>query len=182
MNKENTKKTKNKPRVNNEIVGYETVRLLYKDRKDVSKNFNRIMSWHEAVELSNEYSLDLIEINDKTEPPIIYLEDFSKYMYNIKKQDKLKKHNKVIIKEIQLSANISEHDIEIKAKKALSFIAENKKVKVVLYLKGRELAHKQENKKTFYRFLEIMLNSGNVTFDNPPKDEERKCITILKKK
>lgn len=172
------------PRINGEIVGHNEVRLIYKERKDtVSENdFNKIVSWREAVKLSQETGLDLIEINPKTSPIIVKLEDYSKYLYELKKQLKQKNKNTTTLKEIQLSANISMHDLQIKANKAKEFISDGDKVKVVLSLKGRELLRREESKKTFYQFIEIMLDSGLVSFDSIPRDEEKKSIVIFKKK
>ena len=58
------------PRINDEIIGQKEVRLIYKEFKDgVSENdFNKVVSWEEAVKLSQSLGLDLIEINPKTTP------------------------------------------------------------------------------------------------------------------
>ena len=82
------------PRINHEIKGVTEVRLIYKEHKDgVSENdFNKVVPWREAIRLANEKNLDLIEINGKTNPIIVKLEDYSKYLYELKKQ--LKQKNK----------------------------------------------------------------------------------------
>lgn len=172
------------PRINREIVGHSEVRLIYKEHKDsVSENdFNKVVSWGEAVRLSQKMGLDLIEINPKTNPIIVKLEDYSKYLYELKKQLKQRNKNTSILKEIQLTANISMHDLQIKANKAKDFIEDGDKVKVVLNLKGRELSRREESKKSFYQFIEIMIDSGLVSFDSIPRDEEKKSIVIFKKK
>lgn len=172
------------PRINREIVGHSEVRLIYKEHKDrVSDNdFNKVVSWKEAVGLSQKMGLDLIEINPKTDPIIVKLEDYSKYLYDLKKQLKQKNKNTTTLKEIQLTANISMHDLQIKANKAKDFISNGDKVKVVLNLKGRELTRREESKKSFYQFIEIMVDSGLVSFDSIPRDEEKKSIVIFKKK
>lgn len=128
-----------KPRINNEIKGEPSVRLIYKEYRDkVSENdFNKVVDWEEAVKISNDFGLDLIEINSKVKPVIVKLEDYSKYLYELKKQLKQKKQKTSVLKEIQLSVNISKHDLEIKAKKAKEFLLNGDKVKVVLTIKGR---------------------------------------------
>ena len=132
--------------------------------------------------MAKDKGLDLIEINPNTNPPIIKLEDYSKYLYELKKQLKQRKKNTTTLKEIQLSANISIHDLNIKANKVKDFIENGNKVKVVLNLKGRELSRREESKKSFYQFISIMLDSGLVSFDSVPRDEEKKSIVIFKKK
>ena len=77
------------PRINDEIKGHDEVRLIYKEHRDsVSDNdFNKIVSWQDAVKISKEKELDLIEINTNASPIIVKLEDYSKYMYEQKKEE-----------------------------------------------------------------------------------------------
>ena len=49
-------------------------------------------------------------------------------------------------------------------------------------MKGRELTRRESSKKSFYQFLTIMIDSGIASFDSAPRDEEKKCYVILKKK
>lgn len=172
------------PKINKEIVGHKEVRLIYKEHKnETSENdFNKIVSWEEAIKLSQKMNLDLIQINDKTTPIIVRLENYSKYLYELKKQQKFKNKKTIALKEIQLSANISLHDLEIKANKAKEFITDGDKVKVVLTLKGRELTRREESKKSFYQFIQLMIDSGLVSFEAAPRDEDKKSIVIFKKK
>lgn len=172
------------PKINYEIKGHTEVRLIYKEHKDsVSENdFNKVVSWKEAVALANEKGLDLIEINSKANPAIIKLADYSKYLYELKKQMKQRNKKTSDLKEVQLSANISSHDLEIKAKKAKEFLSDGDKVKVVLTLKGRELSRREESKKSFYEFIQLMLDSGIASLESNPRDEDRKSYVIFKKK
>ncbi len=172
------------PRINGEIVGHSEVRLIYKEHKDSASDadFNKIVPWKEAVSLSQKMGLDLIEINSKATPIIVKLEDYSKYLYELKKQLKQRNKKTGSLKEIQISANISMHDLEIKANKAKEFLNNGDKVKLILILKGRELARREESKKTFYQFIELMLDSGIAAFDSVPRDEDKKSIVIFKKK
>lgn len=172
----------NEPRINDEIDNYKEVRLIYKKLQDENseEDFVKIVSMHEARKLSKEYSLDLIEINAKAVPPVLKLADYSKYLWNLKKQAKAKTSKPLPLKEVQLSVNISDHDIEIKAKKALEFINEGHKVKVILTIKGRELSRREYSKESFYKFLDIL--SDKVSYDTKPRDEGNKCYAIIKRK
>lgn len=181
FNKNNTLK---EPRINKEIVGHKEVRLIYKEHKDrpSENDFNKVVRWEEAVRLSIKTGLDLIEINPNITPAIVKLEDYSKYLYELKKQLKQRNKKGPDLKEVQLSANISLHDLNIKVNKAKDFITDGDKVKVVLNLKGRELSRREESKKPFYQFIAAMLDSGLVSFESAPRDEEKKSIVIFKKK
>lgn len=177
-------KTFVEPRINFEIKGHDEVRLIYKEHKDIASenDFNKVVSWKEAIRQSKEKGLDLIEINPKSNPIIVKLEDYSKYLYDLKKQMKHNKKKSAVLKEIQISVNISMHDLEIKANKAKEFLEDGDKVKVVLTMKGRELQRKEESKKSFYQFIQLMIDSGIASFDCAPRDEEKRCYVIFKKK
>ena len=49
-------------------------------------------------------------------------------------------------------------------------------------MKGRELTRREESKKSFYQFLDLMMDSGVASLDSAPHDEEKKCYVIFKKK
>ena len=169
------------PRINDEIRGYENVRLVYKKRngEHSDEDFNKITTLSDARRIAERMELDLVEINGKVNPAILRICDYSKYLFDLKKNMKQKKKPNVV-KEIQLSVNISDHDLAIKSKKAEEFIKEGHKVKVVLTMKGRELSRRDISKKPIYVFAD-MLSEVAVPESNP-RDEGNKCIVILKRK
>lgn len=103
-------------------------------------------------------------------------------MYEQKKLLKQRNKSKTELKEVQLKANISMHDLEIKIEKAKEFIKKGDKVKVTLSLKGRELSRREESKKCFYIFIQNMLESGIASLESQPRDEEKNSYVIFKKK
>jgi len=167
----------NEPRINDEIVGCESVRLIY---ESVKARTSHIISIDEARRMAEKLGKDLIEINGKAEPPIVKIEDYSKYLYELKKQLKNSKKPSVALKEIQLSTNIASNDLNIKANKARKFISDGDKVKVVLTMRGRELSRRDDSKKCIYEFID-MLSDVSVP-EALPRDEGNKCIVMLKKK
>ena len=166
------------PRINDEIVGYESVRLIYKSVDGENKSV--VISLEEARKRAYKAGKDLIEINAKTNPPILRIEDYSKYLYELKKQLKNNKKPSTVLKEVQLSTNIAVNDLMIKANKAKKFISEGDKVKVVLTMRGRELSRRDESKKCLYEFID-MLSEVSIP-EALPRDEGNKCTVILKKK
>lgn len=183
MAKNNIKKgNKNniiEPRINQELKIYDKVRLIYKDEIK-NENYNKIVSIDEALEISKKHSLDLIEVSGNSTPPIVKIYDYSKYLFELKKMNKNRNKNIVVCKEIQLSVNIGQHDLEIKANKAKEFIKEGNKVKVVLTMRGRELGRREYSKECFNKFIEIM--SEVAVCESSPRDEGNKVIVVLKKK
>lgn len=171
-------------RINDDIVGYDNVRVIYKKHTDSTsdEDFNRVMHLSEAKRLADKMELDLIEVNNKTDIPILKIEDYSKYLWEQKKKQKerQKSNASLPVKEIQLSVGISEHDIMTKFRKAKEFIDKGHKVRVVLTMKGRELGRREESKKSLYVFLSQF--GDDIAYDLAPKDENNKCYTIIRSK
>lgn len=169
------------PRINDEIRGYDTVRVIYKKKNSEhsDEDFNKVTSLADARKIAERMELDLVEINRNTNPSIVRICDYSKYLFDLKKSMKQKKKTNVV-KEIQLSVNITEHDLRIKSKKAAEFIKDGDKVKVVLTMKGRELSRRDISKKPIYVFVDML--SEVAVPESMPRDEGNKCIVILKRK
>jgi translation initiation factor IF-3 len=101
-------------------------------------------------------------------------------LYELKKAAKKNKANTKPLKEVQLSVNIADHDLQTKVNQAKKFIGEGSKVKVVLTMKGRELSRREDNKKSIYLFISGLEEVA--TPESMPKDEGNKTIVILKKR
>lgn len=182
MAKPKNKNGFDEPRINEEIRGYNDVRVVYKQHhdQDTDGDFTKVMSLYEAKKTAQRLELDLIEINNKANPPILRIANYSKFLYERKKALKNKKKVKTETKEIQLSVNISDHDLEVKANKAKEFIEEGDKVKVVLRMRGRELSRREASKRSLFQFAALLEDVAVV--ESMPKDEGNKCIVYLKKK
>ncbi len=102
------------------------------------------MPTSQALQKAQEAGLDLIEISATANPPVCKILDFGKYRYEQAKKDREnKKHNIAAkLKELQIHMNIEPHDYEIKLRAAERFLWKGMKVKFSLYLRGRELIHK----------------------------------------
>lgn len=182
MAKTNKKDRIVEPRINDEIRGFKEVRLIYKKHNGENnpEDFNKITTLFDAKRIAEKMGLDLVEINGRVSPPILKICDYSKYLFELKKSLKQKKKNTTTVKEVQLSVNITEHDMAIKAKKAEEFIKDGDKVKVVLTMKGRELSRREVSEKPIYMFVNMMSDVAVV--ESLPRAEGNKCIVILKKK
>lgn len=167
----NIKNKINEPRINDEIRGVETVRIVGDNIE------SREISLKEAKRIASNLELYLVEINGNVNPPIVKVVDYSKYMFELKKA--LKNKN-CVLKEIQLSTNISSNDLNTKVRKAKEFIEDGNKVKVVLTMKGRELGRREDSKKSLLTFI-VEMDEVAVP-ESLPRDEGNKCTVILKKK
>lgn len=141
----------------------------------------RVMSTNEARALAQSLGMDLILISETSDPPVARIAEYSKFLYNIEKAEKLKKKNsqKSELKEIQLSATIAENDLLTKAKKANELLSEGDKIKCTLQLKGRQKAMPAQGELVLLKFAQMCINGSP---ENLPKLEGNRWLMILKPK
>ncbi len=138
-----------------------------------------IVSLREAIELSEEFGLDLVEISPKADPPVCRIIDYNKFLYEQKKKAKEIKANsvKVEIKEIRFGPNTDEHDIEFKTKHAEKFLGEGHKVRAYVFFRGRTIVYKERGSKLLNEFAESLSDIAKVEME--PKMEGKKMFIML---
>ncbi len=161
----------------NEQIRDKEVRLIGEDGEQLG-----VMSAKEALKLAKEADLDLVKIAPGAKPPVCKIIDYGKYRYELARKEKeAKKKQKVIdVKEIRLSPNIEENDLNTKANTARKFIEKGDKVKVTLRFRGREMAHMQTSKKILDDFAEKLADVAVI--EKPAKLEGRSMMMFLTEK
>lgn len=166
----------NEPNINDEIS--------YADNKNVrivgDGIESREVSMKEARKIAIDMGKDIVEINSKVDVPVLKIVDYSKYLFELKKSMKQRMKKSPSLKEIQLTSNISDNDLNTKIRKAKEFIDGGHKVKLVITLKGRELLRKDESRKSFYKFILAMKDCSSI--EGNIKEEDNKSIVIFKSK
>lgn len=96
-----------------------------------------------AIERALSKGLDLVEVAPDAEPPVCRIMDFTKYVFELKRKQKLakKKTVRTETKEIKLRPNIDPHDLSIKIDHIREFLEHGHKVKVTLRYRPREMRH-----------------------------------------
>lgn len=165
---------KRKHKINSELI-FPEVRLIGRGEPIV-------LSIREAQKISNDEEKDLILINENQTPPIVKIENYNKFLYELEKVEKEKKRNsnKSQLKEIQLSVNISDHDLETKSKKGREFLKDGDKVKVVISLKGRQKASPERGEIVMLKFAQSVEEFGIP--ESLPKLESGKWLMMIKTK
>lgn len=104
-----------------------------------------VLSRDEARKLAEDQGLDLVEISPEANPPVVKIVNWGKYNYHRTKQlQKNKRNAKTLeVKQIRFGLKISDHDLAVKLKKVTEFLEEGHKVKITIFYRGRELAHKE---------------------------------------
>jgi translation initiation factor IF-3 len=140
----------------------------------------QVMSSYEASKLAEQNEKDLILISENANPPIVRIEEYGKFVYEIEKREKENRKNqkKSEIKEISLTINIADHDLGVKSKKAIEFLEQGHKVKLTLLLKGRQHKMSDQGQLVMLKFSTFVESSGQA--ESLPKLEGSKWIMILK--
>lgn len=150
-------------RLNGQIRAPE-VRVIDADGKQLG-----VMSSREAYMLAQEQELDLVEISPGANPPVCKIVDWGKYNYQKTKQaQKNRLNNKVLeMKQMRFGLKIGDHDLDVKMKKVTGFLEAGHKVKITLFFRGRELAHKDIGFKLAERVIESFGDS--IAVDQNPQ-------------
>ncbi|CDZ75015.1 translation initiation factor IF3 [Peptoniphilus sp. ING2-D1G] len=138
-----------------------------------------VVSRNRALELTAQSNLDLVMIAPNSKPPVCRIMDYGKYRYELmKKEREARKKQKIInIKELRLTPNIEEHDLNTKANRAKTFLDNGDRVKVSVRFRGREMGHTDIGKEVLDKFIELISEHGVV--DKKPKMEGRSMVMFL---
>ncbi|QEE95127.1 translation initiation factor IF-3 [Helicobacter pylori] len=132
-----------------------------------------IISSKEALNIAQNLGLDLVLISASAKPPVCKVMDYNKFRYQNEKKIKeaKKKQKQIEIKEIKLSTQIAQNDINYKVKHAREFIEANKHVKFKVVLKGRESQNSKAGLDVLLRVQTMMEDLANP--EKEPKTEGR---------
>ncbi len=139
-----------KPRANLQIRALQ-VRVIDEESGQLG-----IMDTSSALKLAQEKGLDLIEIDPNSNPPIAKIMDYGKYMYRKEKGNKGKKQKKVGIQEtktVRIGLKTGEHDLQVKSTLADKFLEKKNKIRVEIFLRGREKAFRNMAREKITQFL-----------------------------
>jgi translation initiation factor IF-3 len=123
----------------NQFIKVSEVRLIDFDGKMLG-----VVKLVDALSKAKLKDLDLVEISPQAIPPVCRIVDFAKFRYLLEKKIKGNKKKQKVpqIKEIRVRSRISEHDLEVKIKRARGFVMLGSKVQLTAIFSGREMQHK----------------------------------------
>jgi translation initiation factor IF-3 len=160
-------------RVNEQIRARE-VRVVDDEGEQIG-----IMPTKKGMGMAEEKGLELVEVAPQAEPPVCKIMDYGKYKYEQAKKEKRakKNQNEMKTKEVQLSANIEDHDFQVKVDMARRFLNNKNKVKVSLRFRGREIVHKDRGYDFMNRFAEEVSDIGKIS--KKPTMEGRNLLMYI---
>lgn len=161
----------------NEQIRDKEIRLVGSDGEQLG-----IMSAKEAYFKAQEAGLDLVKIAPKAQPPVCKIIDYGKFKYEqTRKEKEAKKKQKTIeVKEVRMSPNIDQNDLNTKINAARKFLQKGDKVKVSIRFRGREMAHTQASKPILDEFAAKLADVAVV--EKAPKMEGRFMTMFLTEK
>ena len=141
-----------------------------------------ILPLAEARHLADEAGVDLVEISPNANPPVAKIIDWGKYQYQkMKEQQKNRKKAKASeLKQMRLGLKIGQHDLEIKLRKIRKFLASGDKVKIMVFFRGREMAHKELGFELINRII-TMLEDDAVVEQKPQMAGRNLSMTVRSK-
>jgi translation initiation factor IF-3 len=159
----------------NHAIRATSLRIIDEDGNQVG-----VLTKEEALRMASERGLDLVEISPNVNPPVAKIVDWGKYNYQKTKQlQKNKKNSKVLeVKQMRFGLKIGEHDLDIKLKKITGFLEQGHKVKIVIFYRGRELAHKDIGFTLANRVIEKLGES--VAVDQQPQLAGKQLIFVIR--
>ena len=137
----------------NERVRFPEVLLIGANGEQLGK-----MSSKAAYDVAVQADLDLVCVAPNANPPVCKIMNYGKYRFEQQKKAKenKKKQHTIEIKEIQLTPQIGQHDIDTKARAARRFLEEGNKVKVGVRYRGRQMSHVEVGEEVMNKFIQTL--------------------------
>lgn len=170
-------KIDDKPFKSNEHITASEVFLIDETGENIG-----VVSLSEALDKARESDLDLVEVNPKANPPVAKLVNLGQFKYErekkLHKQKVLQK--KVETKVVKLTFRISPHDSEVRLGLAEKFLLKNDKVKVEIFLRGRERQHFDRARELMTEFISALkAKPGLVIEEDQPLTKAPSGFSII---
>ncbi len=159
----------------NEQIRISPVRLINERNEQIG-----VVPIMEAMRLSREAGLDLVEVSPMERPPVCRVMDYGKWKYKQRKKEQ-KSHagsHVTQLKELRIkSVKIDVHDQNTTVNKAKKFLHDGHKVQFNLMFRGREMAHVDLGRDILERIKAELEPLSKP--EREPKLEGKRMIMIL---
>lgn len=162
----------------NNLIKAEKVRVV----GEKGENFG-VFSLREALKIAQEKGLDLVQMTEKLEIPVCKITDYGKYAYNLqKKEKKSQKQSKTGLKVVRLRYNISLNDTETRIKAAEKFLNQGRKVKIEMFLRGREKAFQYLAREKMMKMIDVIKERFPIKIEHNIQRGGKGLVVIIAKK
>ena len=164
----------------NEAIRASELRVIDAEGKQLG-----VLSRAEALRMAQDQELDLVEISADAKPPVAKIIDWGKYNYQrTKQQQKNKRGVKTLdIKQMRLGLKIGEHDLQTKLSKVEKFLTVGHKVKITVFFRGRELAHKDLGFKLADSIIARLMgeeDENRIVVDQQPQLDGKQLSFVIR--
>ena len=162
----------------NESIRARELRVIGQDGEQLG-----IVSRAEALKLAEEAGVDLVEISPNADPPVAKIVDWGKYQYQkMKEQQKNRKNSKQAeLKQMRFGLKIGSGDLDIKLRKIRSFLEAGHKVRIQIFYRGREMAHKELGYELIDKMV-ALLDEDAILEQKPQMAGRNLSIVVRSKK
>ena len=138
-----------------------------------------VVTIQEALRISRDAELDLVEVSGTATPPVCRVMDFGKFLYERAKKEReaRKAQTKIEVKEIQLRPKTNEHHRSFKTRDARRWLGDGMKVKVTVRFRGREVSYPELALEDLREIAQELADLATV--EAAPKLEGRVMSMVL---
>jgi translation initiation factor IF-3 len=140
------------------------------------------MSRSDALKIAEDAGVDLVEISPNAAPPVVKVVDWGKFQYQkMKELQKSKKNSKPSeLKQMRFGLKIGAGDLDIKLRKIRSFLAAGHKVRIQIFYRGREMAHKELGFEMIDRIVALL--EDEAILEQKPQMAGRNLSIVVRSK
>ena len=138
-----------------------------------------IIATQEALRISQEAGLDLVEVSPEAKPPVCRIMDYGKYKFQMSKRKAAakKKQKQIQLKEVKIRPGTEEADYQVKLKNIIKFLENGDKAKVTVRFRGREMMHPELGMRLLEKMMKELEDYGTV--EQYPRFEGRQIVMVL---
>jgi translation initiation factor IF-3 len=161
----------------NEAIRSNELRVIGPDGEQLG-----IMSRSDALKAAEAAGVDLVEISPNAAPPVAKIVDWGKYQYQkMKEQQKNRKSSKQSeLKQMRFGLKIGSGDLEIKLRKIREFLVAGHKVRIQIFYRGREMAHKELGYEMIDRIVALL--EDDAILEQKPQMAGRNLSIVVRSK
>lgn len=161
------------PRINDQIRAPRVV-VIDADGQRLGEFLSR-----DAVEFARDRGLDLVEVSPEARPPICKLADYGRLKYERQKKQRAARarSSQSQMKELKVRPKTGDHDLEVKIRRAREFLERGDRVKVAVWFRGREHAHRDIGTDQCLRIAEAVGDIARI--DTRPHMQGRRMYMVL---
>ena len=151
------------------------MRVIGTDKRPIG-----ILPTREALVMARNQGLDLVMLAPNEDPPVCGIVDFGKFLYEQKARlrESKKKQHQTQVREMRMKMKIDNHDYEVKLKKMREFLAARDRIRLTLWLRGREVLHTDLAFKLVNRITRDLADVAKPEGDARFQSEGRKSIQL----